>query len=98
MRPSTLLLCLALAGSASANAAGPEHPTAAAHPSVVPGHNANASAQKEDRWKEGGVTREKINAMCWMKYENGRKDLPIDTRADLVNKCVAETLKKYPVH
>ena len=44
-----------------------------------------ASGKKEDWWKQGGITREKINAMCWMKYEQGRKDLPIDKRADLVD-------------
>ena len=27
--------------------------------------------QKDDWWQEGGVTREKINAMCWMKIETG---------------------------
>lgn len=53
--------------------------------------------KKEEWWKEGGVTREKINGMCWMKYENGRKDLPVEKRADLVNQCVIDTLKEYPV-
>ena len=47
--------------------------------------------------KEGGVTREKINAMCWMKYEKGRKDMPVEKRADLVDECVQQTLKEYPI-
>ena len=60
---------------------------------------ASASAgKKEEWWKEGGVTREKINGMCWMKYESGRKDLPVEKRADLVNQCVIDTLKEYPVN
>ena len=54
--------------------------------------------EKEEWWKEGGVTREKINGMCWMKYENGRKDMPVEKRADLVNQCVIDTLKEYPVN
>jgi hypothetical protein len=61
----------------------------------------SAAADKKDKddwWKEGGVTREKINGMCWMKYENGRKDLPVEKRADLVNQCVIDTLKEYPVN
>ena len=60
---------------------------------------AQASAKKDDDewWKEGGVTREKINAMCWMKYEKGRKDMPVEKRADLVDECVKETLKEHPV-
>jgi len=55
-----------------------------------------SSGSKEDAWTEGGVTREKINGMCWMKYESGRKDLPVEKRADLVNQCVIDTMKKYP--
>jgi len=58
---------------------------------------AQASGKKEDWWKEGGITREKINAMCWMKYETGRKDMPVEKRADLVNACVVQTLKENPV-
>jgi hypothetical protein len=56
------------------------------------------TTENEEWWKEGGITREKINAMCWMKYEHGRKDLPLDTRADLVNQCVADALKEHPLH
>jgi hypothetical protein len=54
--------------------------------------------EKEEWWMEGGVTREKINGMCWMKYESGRKDMPVEKRADLVNQCVIDTLKEYPVN
>lgn len=106
MRSMTLLLCLALAGCAGANAANdvmPASTMAAATPAPEPaGPKARAAGKrdpsdKEDWWKEGGVTREKISAMCWMKYEKGRGDLPIDKRADLVNKCVADTLKENPV-
>ncbi len=59
----------------------------------------SASADKKDKddwWQEGGVTREKINGMCWMKYETGRKDLPVEKRADLVNQCVIDTMKEHP--
>jgi len=59
---------------------------------------ASASGKKEEWWKEGGVTREKINGMCWMKFESGRKDMPVEKRADLVNQCVIDTLKEYPVN
>ena len=57
---------------------------------------ATPSGKKEDWWKEGGVTREKINGMCWMKFESGKKDLPVEKRADLVNQCVIDTMKEYP--
>lgn len=55
-------------------------------------------ADKDAWWTEGGVTREKINAMCWMKYEKGHADLPIDKRADLVNACVTQALKEHPLN
>ena len=96
MRNAALLLCLGLAGCAGANAkqeltAAPET-TGSVHSPLA--RAAQASGKNADWWKEGGVTREKINAMCWMKYEQGRSDMPIDKRADLVNACVAQTLKE----
>ncbi len=99
MRTITLLLGLALAGCSAK----------AAHEMIAPASEpatgsvrsplaraAQASGQKDDWWKEGGVTREKINAMCWMKHEQGRSSMPVEKRADLVNACVTATLKDYP--
>ena len=93
MRTMTLLLCLALAGCVSAG----NETTGSVAGAGSPGRFAQANARKEDWWKDGGVTREKINAMCWMKYETGRKDMPVEKRADLVNACVVQTLKEHPV-
>jgi len=119
MRTMTLLLCLGLAGCASANAdlaasvsepaAPAAAPTAAPPPAAPVRSAANSHAAKpkpgaakkdadnEEWWKEGGITKEKISAMCWMKYEKGRKDLPIDKRADLVNACVDQALAEHPL-
>ena len=59
--------------------------------------DAKPDAKSDDEaWKVGGVTREKASAMCWMKYERGHKDLPLDKRADLVNQCVADAMKANP--
>jgi hypothetical protein len=69
-------------------------PASSAHSPLA--RAAQASGKNDNWWKEGGVTREKINAMCWMKYEQGRKDVAIDQRADLVNACVKETMKTNP--
>ena len=103
MRTPALLLGLALAGCAGADAGNPlalsPEPAAAAPASSV-ARAAQAAAKqpdKEEWWRDGGVTRDKINAMCWMKYENGRNDLPVDRRADLVNACVAQALKEHPI-
>ena len=99
MRNAALLLCLGLAACAGANAkqeltAAPET-TGSVHSPLA--RAAQASGKNADWWKEGGVTREKINAMCWMKYEQGRKDMPVEKRADLVNDCVVRTLKENPI-
>jgi len=99
MRNAALLLCLGLAACAGANAkqeltAAPET-TGSVHSPLA--RAAQASGKNADWWKEGGVTREKINAMCWMKYEQGRKDMPVEKRADLVNACVVQTLKENPI-
>ena len=99
MRNAALLLCLGLAACAGANAkqelaAAPETTGSVQSPLA---RAAQASGKNADWWKEGGVTREKINAMCWMKYETGRKDMPVEKRADLVNACVVQTLKENPV-
>ena len=51
-------------------------------------------------WSQGdAVTREKINGMCWMKAEQqaGRGG-SADKKAEIVDKCVVETLKQYPVN
>ena len=111
MRPMTLLLSLALAGCAGANAAHDVVPSSepmastapAPEPAAPKGRAARPAklkqddAPKDEWWKEGGVTREKINAMCWMKYETGRRDMPVEKRADLVDACVKETLKENPI-
>ena len=106
MRTMTLLFCFMLVGCAGANAAHQPvavEPMAAAEPAQASAraHFAAAKPKKDEKseewWKDGGVTREKINAMCWMKYETGRKDLPVDKRANLVNSCVAQALKEHPI-
>ena len=99
MRHAALLLCLGLAACAGANAkqeltASPQT-TGSVHSPLA--RAAQASGKNADWWKEGGVTREKINAMCWMKYEQGRNDMPVEKRADLVNACVVQTLKENPI-
>jgi len=99
MRHAVLLLCFGLEACAGANdkqelTAVPET-TGSVHSPLA--RAAQASGKNADWWKEGGVTREKINAMCWMKYETGRKDMPVEKRADLVNACVVQTLKENPV-
>jgi len=99
MRHAALLLCLGLADCPGANAkqelaVAPET-TGSVHSPLA--RAAQASGKNADWWKEGGITREKINAMCWMKFEQGRSDMPLEKRADLVNACVVQTLKENPI-
>jgi len=109
MRPMMLLLCLALGpvlagcvtdGGPSDAVSGAQASAAAAKPAEPDGSKKQAAKKKEEKkdewWKEGGVTKEKVSAMCWMKYEKGRKDLGLDARAELVNKCVADTMRDNP--
>ena len=110
MRSMTLLLCLGLcvplAACAGANAAHqmaapPAEPASAgraAHAQAATKKKEKKEEQTDEWWQEGGVTREKINAMCWMKIETaGRRDLAAEKRADLVNACVEQTLKEHPL-
>ena len=92
LRLSSLLLCLALAGCAGADAAHELAPAAAAAPGTAPA----AAEKKKEWWQEGPMTKEKASSMCWMKTESARRDIALEARADLVNKCVAETLKGRP--
>jgi hypothetical protein len=90
----------AVSGSAQAAASKPAEPK----PAEPDASKKDAAKKKDDKkddkndewWKQGGITHEKVSAMCWMKYEQGRKDQSLDKRADLVNKCVADTLKANP--
>ena len=82
-------------------------PASAAPSAGAQGRTAQAAAKKKEKkkeeqtdewWQEGGVTREKINAMCWMKIESaGRRDMAAEKRADLVNTCVEQALKEHPL-
>ena len=93
MRWLPCLLCLALAGCMTDSARDVVPSSSAQAPASA---GKPAEAKKDEWWKQGGVTREKVSAMCWMKYEKGRNDIAIDKRADLVNRCVADTLKANP--
>lgn len=42
------------------------------------------------------MTHERASAICWMKYEDGRRKLTLDQRADLVDQCVKATLAGHP--
>ena len=90
------IAALMLAGCATADSA---HRSSAAQaaPAQPPRGTAESAkaAGSDDSLQQGGITRAKINATCWMKYEKGRNDRPLDTRADLVNRCVGEALKRY---
>ena len=39
------------------------------------------------------ISRHEAATECWMAVEKGRKDLPLDRRADIVTQCVDKKLK-----
>ena len=42
--------------------------------------------------KKSSLTRSEAAKQCWMAAEKGRKDLPLDKRADVVTKCIDDKL------
>jgi type IV pilus biogenesis protein CpaD/CtpE len=38
------------------------------------------------------MTRTEAAKQCWMATEHGRSDLPLDRRADIVDKCIADKM------
>jgi hypothetical protein len=38
-------------------------------------------------------TEQEASALCWMKFETGRRTLDLDARAALVDKCIAEKMR-----
>jgi hypothetical protein len=111
MRMMMIFLCAGLAGCAAGGPGGEpslasmEAPAAAAAnepatpPRGRPRHVAAARAEPAaapDPVDDGPMTHQKASALCWMKYEDGKVQLSLDKRADLVNQCVAETLRGGP--
>ncbi len=97
MRLVPLLVCLALGGCAASAGTSTDITGSTGKPLSPLARAAQASGGSDaDWWKQGGVTREKISAMCWMKVEStAGKSVGIDKRADLANACVAETSKEH---
>ncbi len=69
---------LGAAGS-MAQAATPAPPTEPPNPMAQ--ENTAAASQ-------GPMTHRKAALYCWMSTEHGRADLPLDKRADVVDKCI----------
>lgn len=61
---------------------------------------AAATGKKEDAAKpaakpaEPPMTRSKAAMECWMQTEKGSASANLDKRADIVNKCIDDRLKK----
>ena len=81
LRCTALLIAAAL--SACANDAGP------GRASLAPASPPAAPAQEP-------VSEQQASAACWMKYERGRADLPLDARAKLVDQCIAARMQGTP--
>ncbi len=75
-------LALAACETTGAGAAGP---MAQARPAAKP---ADKPAEPQ-----GPMTHQQAALYCWMKTEHGHADLPLDKRADVVDKCIAEKMQ-----
>ena len=51
-----------------------------------------ASAPDTQAPQKSSLTRSDAAKQCWMAAEKGRKDLPLDKRADVVTKCIDDKL------
>jgi hypothetical protein len=83
LRLGALLAALALAACAQSTGEAQLAP-AAAPPAPPPTAASPAPAEP--------LTTEKARGQCWMKFENDRKAKDLDTRARLVEQCVAERM------
>jgi hypothetical protein len=79
-----LLGALALALAACAQRASEAELAPAAAPVAAPAPAAAPPAEP--------LTTQKAREQCWMKFENDRKAKDLDTRARLVEQCVAERM------
>ena len=64
-------------------------PVAQAAPAEPPNPMAGDTPSKT----KGPMTHRQAALYCWMATEHGHADLPIDKRADVVDKCIAQKMK-----
>ncbi len=80
--PLLLAAGVALAACASTGAAGPR-----AQASAAP-----AARTKQAKAPAGPMTHRQAALYCWMHTEHGHADLPLDKRADVVDKCIKDKM------
>jgi hypothetical protein len=68
--------------------AGTVAPVAAAAPAEPP----NPMAADTVTQSKGPMTHRQAALYCWMSTEHGRKDLPLDKRADIVDQCIKKKM------
>ena len=54
---------------------------------------AGTAAAQTAKAPEPPMTRTHAAEICWMSTEKGAASMPIDKRADAVDKCIAEKMK-----
>ena len=84
LRTCALLAALALAACAQSSSEAQLAPAAAPAQPAAPVAAGPPPAEP--------LTTEKARGQCWMKFENDRKAKDLDTRARLVEQCVAERM------
>lgn len=86
--------------SATPPTAAPAPPPAPAPrvPRATRGNAAPPPAPEPAAAPEEPMTRERASQICWGKYDDRRKKLSLDQRADLVDKCVRATMRGEKVN
>jgi hypothetical protein len=87
-----LLIAAALSLAAcETTGAGTSAPVATA-PAAQPDGGDNPMAPDTVTKTKGPMTHRQAALYCWMSTEHGRADMPLDKRADVVDKCIKEKM------
>ena len=85
-----LLVAAALSLAAcETTGAGTAAPAAAAAPAAP----INPMADEKPSKPQGPMTHREAALECWMSTEHGHADMPLDKRADVVDKCIAQKMQ-----
>ena len=87
-----LLVAAALSLAAcETTGAGASAPVAAA-PAAQPAGGDNPMAPDTVTRTKGPMTHRQAALYCWMSTEHGHADMPLDKRADVVDRCIKEKM------
>ena len=85
-------LSLAACETTRTGVAGPAAQAQPAAAAVASAEPPNPMAPDRVTKSKGPMTHRQAALYCWMSTEHGRKDLPLDQRADIVDQCIKKKM------